>query len=89
MGVDRCGWVRWGTGGMGDTETRQAGGIYVSNARNWVLWPGKFPRTSCFGRLVQKVARVHVHGCRSIFMGAIGPMVTGRRKKHVKRGVNG
>ena len=22
-GVDGCGWVRWGTGGTGDTKTRQ------------------------------------------------------------------
>ena len=28
MGADGCGWVRWGTGGMGDTKTRQAWGIY-------------------------------------------------------------
>ena len=28
MGADGCGWVHWGTGGTGDTKTRQAGVIY-------------------------------------------------------------
>ena len=28
MGADGCGWVHWGTGGTGDTKTRQEGGIY-------------------------------------------------------------
>jgi len=27
MGVDGCGWMRWGVGGTGDTKTRQAGVI--------------------------------------------------------------
>ena len=25
MGVDGCGWVRWGAGGTADTKARQAG----------------------------------------------------------------
>ena len=28
MDVDGCGWVHWGTGGMGIAKTRQEGVIY-------------------------------------------------------------
>ena len=27
VGADGCAWMRWGAWGMGDTETRQEGGI--------------------------------------------------------------
>ena len=28
MGVERCGWVRWGTGGMENTKTGQGWGVH-------------------------------------------------------------
>ena len=41
MGADRCGWVRWGTGRMRDTETRQEGGIYGLKCQDLVPMAGE------------------------------------------------
>ena len=51
MGVDGCDIV---CKARGTQKQGKRGAFRVSQARNWVLWPGKFPRTSCFGRLGQK-----------------------------------
>ena len=58
MGEDGCAWVLWGAGGISNTKSRQAGDIYGVSDQDltpmvmaWchMIWPGKFPRTSCFG----------------------------------------
>ena len=51
MGADGC---------VGVHKAREAqkqgkqGSFRVSQVRNWVPWPGKFPRTSCFGYFRKK-----------------------------------
>ena len=54
MGADRCGWVRWGAGGMGDTKTMYSETKTLVQSLIRALWPGKFPRTSCFTKQKQK-----------------------------------
>ena len=60
-GENRCKWVWMGVNGcvrvQGVQETQKQdnwGSSRVSQTRIWVLWPGKFPRTSCFGGFVKK-----------------------------------
>ena len=61
MGANRYKWVRIGADGcvvaQGARGTQKQGkrrAFRVSQARNWVVWPGKFPRTSCFGEFAKK-----------------------------------
>ena len=60
-GGNRCKWVWMGVDGCisawGACKTQKQGkrrAFSVSQARNWVVWPGKFPRTSCFGQFGKK-----------------------------------
>ena len=41
MGLNGCLWVHWGIGGTGDTETRQAGGIYGRSGQDLGLMAGE------------------------------------------------
>ena len=44
MGEGGCVWVRWVTGGMSNTKTRQAGGIYGVSGQNFETYGrGNFP----------------------------------------------
>ena len=56
MGIIRFKWVGMGAHGCVGTHNAWAtqkqgkkGVLLVSQTKIWVLWPGKFPRTSCFG----------------------------------------
>ena len=60
----------------------------VLKTRIWVLWPGKFTRTSCFGS-VWKMAQMGTDGYRLMQMGANGRMVNGRIKNKAKGVING
>ena len=59
MGAHGC------VGAQGAREAQKQGkkgSFRVSQARIWVLWPGKFPQTSCFGECVKK-------WCDCVYMG--------------------
>ena len=60
-GENRCKWVWMGVDGcvrvqgvQGTQKQDNWGSFRVSQTRIWVLWPGKFPRTSCFDEFVKK-----------------------------------
>ena len=55
MGVDGCGWVHYGAGGMGGRKNKTNRDKMVVQVLIWVLWSGKFPRTSCFAKNKKKV----------------------------------
>ena len=50
MGADRCAWVRLDAGDMGGHKTRQTETKPFVHDMFVALWPGKFPRTSCFAK---------------------------------------
>ena len=50
MGADGCVWMRWGAWGMGDTQTRQEGGIYGRAGQDWGAMTGEIsPDMMFFG----------------------------------------
>ena len=60
-GENRCKWVCMGADGCDGTQgawgTQKQGRqttFRVLQVRIWVLWPGNFPRTSCFGDMCEK-----------------------------------
>ena len=69
MGKKECEWVRMGADGcVGVPKARETqkevkqGSFGVLQDRIWSLWPGKFPRTSCFWVFDKKWCRwVQVH----------------------------
>ena len=54
MGVDGSDGCVGVQGARGTQKQGKQGTFMVSQARIWDLWPGKFPRTSCFGRVGKK-----------------------------------
>ena len=89
MGADRCGWVRWGAGGMRDTRTRQAGGVYGLKDQDLGPMAGEISPDIMFWAVWRKVSRMGKDGCRSVRMGAIGCAIMGRSKNKAKRAKNG
>ena len=55
-------WVYWGEGSMGGTKTINVHTKMIVHALIWALWPGKFPRTSCFVMEVKKIVQVGADG---------------------------
>ena len=55
MGADGCVWMRWGAWGMGDTQTRQAGGIYGRVGLNLIAMAGEISPDMMFLGGWQKV----------------------------------
>ena len=51
MGADGC---VGSQGARGIQKQGKRGVFRVAQVRIWVLWPGKFPRTSCFWRFGEK-----------------------------------
>ena len=52
-------------GARGTQKTRQEGAFMVSKEGIWMLWPGKFPRTSCVGKIRKNMyesLKMGVHG---------------------------
>ena len=52
-------------GARGTQKTRQEGAFMVSKEGIWMLWPGKFPRTSCVGKIRKSMyesLKMGVHG---------------------------
>jgi hypothetical protein len=62
MGAKRCGWVRWGTGGMGDTKTRHEGDIYGLKGQDLGPMAGEISPDIMFWRGMQKMARMGADG---------------------------
>ena len=86
MGADRC----FGVQGARGTQKQGKQGTYmVLKVRIWVLWPGKFPRTSCFGRVCKKNGANGFRWVQVDANGANGRMFNGGSKKKAKGAPNG
>ena len=85
MGADGCAWMRWGAWGMGDTQTRQAGGIYGREGQDWGAMVGEISPDMTFFGVCQKCPELSVDGYGSVIMRAIGCMITGGEKKQDKK----
>ena len=88
MGVDRCGWVRRGTGHVRGTKTKQAGGIYGLKGQDLGAMAGEIFPSMMFLVGSQKMARMGADGYKLIRMGANGCMSNGENKNKVKRTTN-
>ena len=73
-------------GGHKNNAYRGKNGRAVPDSGSMV---GEISPDIMFWEIGQKVARVDTHGFRSIWMGAIGSLVTGRSKNKAKRDVIG
>ena len=62
MGEDGCEWVRWGALGMGDTQTRQAGGIYGRADQDLGAMAGEISPNMMFFGVCQKCSNMDVEG---------------------------
>ena len=89
MGAHRCGWVRRGVWGMGNTKTMQAGVIWGLAGQDLGAMAGEISPDIMFWRVCQKVVRMGVDGCRSIQMGADGCIGKEGSKNKAKRAPNG
>ena len=89
MGADGYGWVRCGIGAQADTKTRQAYRKMVMQDTIWALWPGKFPRSSCFGVFDKKWCVWVQVGFISILMGEHGCIDQEGSKNKTKTAPNG
>ena len=89
MGVDGCVWMRWGAWGMGDTQTRQEGGIYGRAGQDWGAMAGEISPDMMFFGVCQKWSNMGADGRRWMRMGAIGCVGTGMRENKAKRAPNG
>ena len=89
MGAYGCGWVRWGAGGMGDTKTRQEGGIYCLKGQDLGPMAGEISPDIMFWEGRQKVAQMGADGYRSVRMGAYGRMCKKGSKNKTKSAPNG
>ena len=88
MGVDRCGWVRWGAGDMRGTKTKQAGGIYGLKGQDLGAMAGEISPDIMFWEGRQKVARMGVDGYRSVRMGVYGHICKEGSKNKTKSAPN-
>ena len=89
MGVDGCGWVRWGAGGTGDTKTaRQTRVIYGRACQDLCTMAGEISPDIMFWEVRPKVSRMGVDGCKWVRMGADECISKGESKNKAKRGVN-
>ena len=70
MGVYGCGWVGWVAGGTGDTETRQAGGIYGRAGQDLGLMAGGISPDIMFWEMRQIWSRMGGYGHVSVWVGA-------------------
>ena len=81
-------WVRRGAGARGDTKTRQAETKIVVQDMFLILWPGKYPRTSCFFRSDVESHKCTQMGSYELRMGVMGCMDKGGTQNKVKRDTN-
>ena len=56
MGVDGCGWVRWGAGGMSNLKSRQKTGVDGASGQYLGAMTGEFSPDIMFGGIRQKSA---------------------------------
>ena len=61
MGVNGCGWVCWGVGGTGNTQTRQAGGIGGLTGPDLGPMAGEISPDIMFLQIRRKGAQLHVN----------------------------
>ena len=80
--------MRWGTGGTGDTKTRQAGDIYGLTGQDLGPMAGEISPDIMFWEGVQKMAQMGADGYRLMQMGANGRMVNGGSKNKAKGAIN-
>ena len=70
IGAYGCAWVHWGSGGMANTKTRQAGVIKGLADQDHEPMAGEISPDIMFCEMRPKVSRVGVDGCTSIGVGA-------------------
>ena len=54
--------MRWGAWGMGNTQTRQEGGIYSRAGQDWGAMAGEISPDMMFWAGMQKLARMGADG---------------------------
>ena len=81
--------MRWGTGGTGDTKTRQAGVIYGLTGQDLGPMTGEISPDIMFWEGVQKMAQMGADGYRLMQMGANGRMGNGRSKNKANGAIIG
>ena len=88
MGVDGCGWMRWGTEGTGSTKTRQSGVNKGLKGQEFGPMTGEISPDIMFWEFRPKVSRMGADGCRWVRMGVDECISKGESKNKAKRGVN-
>ena len=89
MGAHGCGWVRWGTGGIGSTKTRQEGVIYDLTGQDLGPMAGEISPDIMFWGVCQKMMWMGADGYRAVRMGADGRINKERGKNTEKGAPNG
>jgi len=88
MGADGCGWVSWGTGGMGGTKTRQVGCIYGRSGQYLGPMAGEISPDIMFWECSRKMPQIGTDGCRPVRMGEDGCIRKGESINKAKRDAN-
>ena len=86
MGVDGCGWVRWGAGGMSNPKSRQKTGVNGASGQYLGAMAGEFSPDIMFGGVKQKSAYMGSDACKLFWMGAYAPIGKGESKNKGARG---
>ena len=86
MGAHGFLWVRWGTGDMRNTKTRQRGGNYGLADPDLGSMAGEISPNIMFCQTKAKWAKKAPDGCEGVRMGAIGCICTGGQENKEKRG---
>ena len=89
MGAYGCVWVRWDTGGMGNTKTRQAGYIQGLTGQDLGAMAGEISPDMMFCGYRQKWSRMGEDGYISVQMGEDECISNEESKNKTKRDTNG
>ena len=84
-----CVWVHWGTGGVNNTKTSQAGGMEGVSDQDLGAMAGEISPDIMFWEVRRKSPRMGADGCKSVRMGAIECVITWGSKNKAKRAING
>ena len=89
MGVCGCGWVHWGTGGMGIAKTRQEGVTHDPAGQDLGPMVGEISPDIMFSGFCQNIIWMGADGYRAVQMGANECINKERDKNKEKRVPNG
>ena len=89
VGADGCAWMRWGAWGMGDTQTRQEGGIYGRAGQDWGAMAGEISPDMMFFGVWQKWAGWVQMGKERFCWARMDVRARGGAENKAKRAPNG